>query len=322
MMRALMTKTLFVLFVAAVMTGCKIAVIVPSGGDLISSNPAHSCAEENVCEFEINAGQLPFTESFTAHPKPAHEFEKWSDGSDFLCGNSTDPTCTVNINDGAFGVLLTALFDSGYVMPIFKDVGIDTDGDGVRNELDEDDDNDGIFDVDDACPFNSDLSCSGDTIAVNGKVWYQPNFFIGSTWDDINAVCAGGICDGLVNGYNLTGWAWATASDMQALMAYYGAIDGGESTPAVDSFFAAGWRETNSAYNIPLISAVATVRLAGWISDPPYHSIGVGFCPTGILGTACWDYSTDLVVNEFTGASYLAELYGPPGVFFYYPPNP
>jgi hypothetical protein len=44
-------------------------------------------------------------------------------------------------------------------MPIFKDVGIDTDGDGVRNELDEDDDNDGIFDIDDLCPLNPNLNC-------------------------------------------------------------------------------------------------------------------------------------------------------------------
>jgi hypothetical protein len=159
MMRALMTRTLFVLFVAAVMTGCKIAVIVPSGGQLFASNPAHSCSEGRVCEFDINAGQLPFSESFTAIPKEGYGFEKWSDGSGFLCGKSTNPTCTVNIPDNAVGAILVALFDSGYVMPIFKNVGIDTDSDGVRNELDEDDDNDGIFDVDDACPLDANLNC-------------------------------------------------------------------------------------------------------------------------------------------------------------------
>jgi hypothetical protein len=158
-MRALITKTLFVLFVAAVMTGCKIAVIVPSGGQLFASNPAHSCSEGRVCEFDINAGQLPFSESFTAIPKEGYGFEKWSDGSGFLCGKSTNPTCTVNIPDNAVGAILVALFDSGYVMPIFKNVGIDTDSDGVRNELDEDDDNDGIFDADDACPLDSNLNC-------------------------------------------------------------------------------------------------------------------------------------------------------------------
>jgi hypothetical protein len=159
MMRALITKTLFVLFVAAVMTGCKIAVIVPSGGQLFASNPAHSCSEGRVCEFDINAGQLPFSESFTAIPKEGYGFEKWSDGSGFLCGKSTNPTCTVNIPDNAVGAILVALFDSGYVMPIFKNVGIDTDSDGVRNELDEDDDNDGIFDADDACPLDANLNC-------------------------------------------------------------------------------------------------------------------------------------------------------------------
>ena len=38
-------------------------------------------------------------------------------------------------------------------MPIYKDVGIDTDGDGVRNALDPDDDNDGVLDTDDAFPL-------------------------------------------------------------------------------------------------------------------------------------------------------------------------
>ena len=155
MLRALMTKTLFILFMAAVMTGCKIAVIVPSGGQLLSSNPAHSCSEGNVCEFDINTGQLPFSESFTALPKEGYEFEKWSDGGGFLCAKSTNPTCTVSIGDGDIGAVIVSLFQSGYVMPIFKDVGIDTDADGVRNELDEDDDNDGIFDVNDTCPLDA-----------------------------------------------------------------------------------------------------------------------------------------------------------------------
>ena len=158
-MNALITRALFIVFIATVLTGCKIAVIVPSGGDLISSNPAHICSERSVCEFDINMSQLPFSESFSAIPKEGYEFEKWSDGSDFFCGKSTNPTCAVNIPDNAFGALFVALFDSGYVMPIFRDVGLDTDSDGVRNELDEDDDNDGIFDVDDACPLDANLNC-------------------------------------------------------------------------------------------------------------------------------------------------------------------
>ena len=147
MMRALMTKTLFICCIATVMVGCKIAVLTSSGGDVQSGSGAMNCSASNFCEFKVTSA--PFTESFTAYPREGYEFEKWFDGSGFLCGKSTNPTCTVNIGDGAVGAVIVALFESGYVMPIFKDVGIDTDGDGVRNELDEDDDNDGIFDIDD-----------------------------------------------------------------------------------------------------------------------------------------------------------------------------
>ena len=166
-MNALITTTLLVAM-AAVITGCKIAVIVPSGGDVESTNPAYNCEEGKLCEFEIST--TPFNESFTAIPKAGYEFEKWSDGGSFFCGKSTDSTCTVNIEDNATGALAVALFQSGYVMPIFKDVGIDTDGDGVRNALDEDDDNDGVLDVDDAFPLDPyewfDSALSGPTFKI------------------------------------------------------------------------------------------------------------------------------------------------------------
>ena len=152
------TKTLFICSIATVMVGCKIAVLTSSGGDVQSSSGTMNCAGSSFCEFEVSGA--PFAESFTAHPKAGYEFEKWSDGESFFCGKSTDPTCTVNIPEGAAGAVIVALFQSGYVMPIFKHVGIDTDGDGVRNELDEDDDNDGIFDVDDACPLDPSPGCT------------------------------------------------------------------------------------------------------------------------------------------------------------------
>ena len=43
MMRALMTKTLFVFCIATVIVGCKISVIVPSGGDVQSNSGTRNC---------------------------------------------------------------------------------------------------------------------------------------------------------------------------------------------------------------------------------------------------------------------------------------
>ena len=112
----------------------------------------------------------------------------------------------------------------------------------------------------DPCSLNPDLSCGADTIAVDGKIWYQPDLFIGVTYQDITDVCGSGICNGLLNGHDLTNWTWANASDLNALMAYYETISDQEC--AVQSLFADGWRDTNSLvayFNL-------TIRINGAIS--------------------------------------------------------
>ena len=222
-MNVWITRTLFICCIATVVSGCKIAVLTSSGGDIRSSSGGMVCAGPSFCEFDINTHQLPFAESFTAIPREGYAFEKWADGSGFFCGKSTDPTCTVNIPDNAFGALLVALFDSGYIMPIFKDVGFDWDSDGIRNEIDEDDDNDGFLDADDDCPQDPDPSCELETVFMDGKDWAQVDRFLNGSWVAINAVCAGGPCsDGaLVNGYDMTGWSWASSSELFELLGSY-----------------------------------------------------------------------------------------------------
>ena len=144
-------KALLIISLAVLATGCRVAIIVPTGGNVVSSNGAYNCPEASVCEFEVT--EAPFSETFTAQASPGYEFEKWSNGADFLCGKSTNPTCVVSLPDVPVVATIIAFFDSSYVMPIFKDIGIDTDLDGIRNELDEDDDNDGVLDADDNCPL-------------------------------------------------------------------------------------------------------------------------------------------------------------------------
>jgi hypothetical protein len=260
-MNGIIAKPLLVLCLVTLMTGCKIEIIVPSGGDVISSDTSHSCAKGMVCEFVIDSDQLPFNESFTAEPRPGYIFEKWADGTGFMCAKSTNPVCTVEIADDAFGATVVTLFQSAYLMPIFKDVGLDFDGDGIRNELDEDDDGDGVLDIDDSCPLNPDLSCDGNTrITVNGKTWYQPDLFLGITQSEIEAVCPGVICEGVINGYNLTGWAWATNQEVIDLLEYYGTLNTEQECPMMYSLFQDGWRETNTPFVVP-------TRLVGLTRD-------------------------------------------------------
>ncbi|MCB1845084.1 MAG: hypothetical protein KDI09_19115 [Halioglobus sp.] len=67
-----------------------------------------------------------------------------------------------------------------------------------------------------------------DTVTIDGREWAQPDLFTGVTWDRINAVCSGGVCgSGLVNGWDMQGWVWASYSDMTTLFNPYVERDGG-----------------------------------------------------------------------------------------------
>ena len=159
-------KPLLALVMLTAVVGCKVQVISPAGGE-ITWGDNQRCQTGSVCQVEVLGA--PFTESFTAVPEVGYEFEKWSDGGGFLCGKSTNPTCPLNIKDNALGAFIVASLQSGYVMPIFKDLGADTDNDGIMDSVDEDDDNDGVLDVDDAFPLDplEQLDTDGDKIGDN-----------------------------------------------------------------------------------------------------------------------------------------------------------
>ena len=50
-----------------------------------------------------------------------------------------------------------------------------------------------------------------DTVIVNKKEWAQVDLFRGLSWNEINNVCSGGVCDatGVLNGFDVSGWKWA-----------------------------------------------------------------------------------------------------------------
>jgi len=59
---------------------------------------------------------------------------------------------------------------------------------------------------------------SSDIITIDGKDWAQPVLFSNLSWNDVNAVCLGGICGPtLLNGYDVSGWTWATVTDIDVL---------------------------------------------------------------------------------------------------------
>ena len=56
---------------------------------------------------------------------------------------------------------------------------------------------------------------------IDGREWYQPVELVGYSWNDFNAVCGAGTCNGLLGGSgpNLTGWIWASIYEVGDLFA-------------------------------------------------------------------------------------------------------
>jgi hypothetical protein len=229
--------------VTAVISKTGVIAVTGSGG-CIASGTINPHSSGNVYDVEITFGALPCTQ-----PNQA-----------VSGAGSYDP---------ASKLLLIGLVNSNRsVGTVFSGskgqlADVDTDGDGIFNSRDMDDDDDGIADFNDDCPLvGPNLNGSGcpgtpikgnDLVAVDGKVWAQADLFNNLSWNDINAVCAGGVCanGGVLNGHDMTGWTWASVDDINALFnGYIGTPElgpGGSKYVEVDSlwapaFFSSGWR--------------------------------------------------------------------------------
>jgi hypothetical protein len=62
-------------------------------------------------------------------------------------------------------------------------------------------------------PVSAALMIS-DSVIVDDKEWAQPGLFTGLGWDAIAAVCPSGLCSGELNGYDVTGWTWASSAEV------------------------------------------------------------------------------------------------------------
>lgn len=181
------------------LSGCKLSLLVSTGGDVLSSDPEYSCVGGKVCEVEIS--EATFNETFRAIPRPGYVFSKWAGGTNFhLCAESTDPVCAVS-NLQLAGSGAESKIPLGYIfyaIPLFDFVGIDTDGDGLVDHQDLDDDGDGVHDVDDCHSLDSNNSTNCDILYVNGREWYQPDLFADSdvelSWNVLQDMCPNGGC--------------------------------------------------------------------------------------------------------------------------------
>lgn len=134
-----MYRILLVACMVLVMAGCKLHVIALQGGE-VQSVSSGTCLEHTNCVHDIN--QVTYNESFTAVPANGYVFVKWH-GPDsshrFLCVNSTNPTCVVDLNP--LRDLLTdadvAAFGNVFLMPIFREQASETPVDCIVGPFEE-----------------------------------------------------------------------------------------------------------------------------------------------------------------------------------------
>lgn len=275
--------------VISITSACRLEVIVGDGGLVNSASGHRDCPSASYCINDIE--DASFSDSFTAIANPGYEFVRWHDGSGFFCSGSTATTCALELPGGAFAESILSTFLSGQIMPVFKYLGLDSDGDEIDDRSDPDDDNDLVPDEDDLCPRDPDPTCGmgteiTDVVNANGKVWAQPDLFAGITWNQINAVCPEGPCitGGILNGNDMSGWRWADAFEMSVLLEHYnndfttgtvtetvlGALD----SPWILAFIADGWRSLNQTGYWVRAFAWGTVTEDGLDEDFPHAVAG------------------------------------------------
>lgn len=232
-----MSRLFLLCIVALVLSGCRLAVISVQGGE-VQSIRSGTCLAGTVCVNEVT--DTTYSETFTAVPDTGWSFVKWNTGGDFLCENSTDPVCAVSNTLVAGDPVAEAIVASDttyYIMPVFVEVGV---------------------------PIT-------DFVTVDGTAWAQPDLFRTPTWSMINRVCPGGPCNGVLNGFDMTGWQWANVEEANALFNSFGvkpALAGPDRVDAPDTTWApavlrAGFRPTEDL----ILTAGRRVGVYGYLSE-------------------------------------------------------
>ena len=172
-------RSLLLAAIVLFITGCKLAIIVAQGGE-VQSLGSGNCQPGTVCIIDITADD--FSDTFTAVADPGWVFVRWNSGGDFICADSTDPSCVLsNIGFGA-NPLAAAIIDSEqtyYIMPVFEQ--------------------------------------QPDIVTIGDRQWYQPDLFAGLSWLAISGACPGGTCSGTLNGQDMTGWTWESVAGVNTL---------------------------------------------------------------------------------------------------------
>jgi len=147
------------------------------------------------------------------------------------------------------------------------------------------------------------------------KLWLQPSLFTGLSWSQVAAVCppagpAGGICSGMLGPVDVTGYHWASYTDLIDFLQSYDA----PAEPFLFSYEEAGseWAPEILADFHPTGSEAALEYVASWSSAVPGGVVELAdaFAPQGI---DFWEaYEISGAASENVGVLLWRELHPQP----------
>ncbi|MBT4518480.1 MAG: hypothetical protein HOC23_00625 [Halieaceae bacterium] len=109
------------LMAVLLVTGCKVHIIVPVGGKVISQSGTYECTSGQLCEIDVS--DTSFDETFVAQADPEFEFLGWRLRENGFCGKKGTAPCrlftTAFANYDTLMQFLQADDDVYYLEPIF-----------------------------------------------------------------------------------------------------------------------------------------------------------------------------------------------------------
>jgi len=116
-------RVLMVVIAVVITASCKVRVVVPEGGDVVTRSGSFSCKAGNTCDIDVV--DVFFNEVFVAKPDDGFTFKswkKWKGKKSGFCGRQTKPCRLSTAGFEAFPALLAVLETDEvyYLKPRFK----------------------------------------------------------------------------------------------------------------------------------------------------------------------------------------------------------
>lgn len=161
-----------------------------------------------------------------------------------------------------------------------------------------------------------------DTVTVGSREWAQVDLFSDLSWNEIEAVCPGGICgNGDLNGNDMGGWLWASVDDVNDLFNFFlvnAGVDNADLLIGQDSYqenSATSWGDSLVSTFRPTFISTAETYLYGLTRDASLADPGLK-----VFARLDRTHVADIDVADrvWTNSGTLPELAQPPvGAWFF-----